>query len=627
MLTTSACPDTDLLQQLLSGNLTGNGHEHLTEHLAQCERCRATISSLPSLPGDPSGSLNATLDTFTPRTAPVSGSGSSGTEPLPDQDLEQETDQGTPLPPGTPLSALKAGDRLDKYLILDVLGRGGMGIVFKARDTILERIVAIKILGPLLIENTKARKRFIREGQTAAAIKSEHVVTVYGVEGHESSPYLVLEYVQGQSLEELLAQSGPLPVDDVVTLGTQIAQGLAAAHQKGLVHRDVKPANVLLEKDTRRVLLTDFGLARAVDDASLSRQGEICGTPHYMAPEQVCGEAVDHRADLFSLGSVLYYLCTGELPYSAPTSMAVLQRVCEARPRPIRECNPSVPFWLANLVAALHARNPEDRPQSAQEVVAALNARGAMAPTLSPEGARSDVHPAIAAPSVAASGRSSRFSSSAFVLILGVFFLASLPAVYFLTAQPKDDHEKERGREQTLAAVPPKPASNPRMEVPERPAERPTSPERHEVHPAVPSPTIPKRSTATPEEKKSVVAPQPIKGIVVVVGGDAGGTAYLRNDVIQMRDQRTGETICLSQGRNELALGTYKVLHPDPGSGVKVSPRQFTLTADASVFLRLTHPTKMEPAPMPHGEGPPPPFPPPPGPGPGRGGMPPPPRR
>jgi serine/threonine protein kinase len=233
-----------------------------------------------------------------------------------------------------------------------------MGVVFKARDTVLERIVAIKVLGPLLEGNATARKRFIREGRSAAAVKHQHVVTVYGVEGHESAPYLVLEFIEGHSLEELLATSAPLPLEQVITLGAQIAKGLAAAHQKGLVHRDVKPGNILIEKETGRVALVDFGLARGVDDASISRSGEVCGTPHYMAPEQVAGEHVDHRADLFSLGSVLYCMCSGELPFAAPNSMAVLRRVCDDDPRPIRECNRFVPDWLADLIGRLHAKSP-----------------------------------------------------------------------------------------------------------------------------------------------------------------------------------------------------------------------------------------------------------------------------
>src|SRR5262249_34901304 len=197
MLTTSTCPDTNQLQQFLAGKSLGSGHDQLAEHVSHCEHCKAAIGNLPSSV-DASGSPCTTLDTLSPRTARDPECGASESGPSPDQTLERRAEQATPL------YALKVGDRLDKYLILDVLGRGGMGIVFKARDVILERIVAIKILGPLLIDNAKARKRFIREGQTAAAIKSEHVVIIYGVEGHESSPYLVLEYVQGQSLEEVL---------------------------------------------------------------------------------------------------------------------------------------------------------------------------------------------------------------------------------------------------------------------------------------------------------------------------------------------------------------------------------------------------------------------------------------
>src|SRR5262249_5062709 len=156
-------------------------------------------------------------------------------------------------------------------------GQGGMGIVFKAKDTVLDRVVAIKVLGALLSDHPAARQRFIREGQAAAAMKDQHVVTIYAVEGHDTVPYLVLEYVAGQSLEDLLKQSAPLPVEDVVKLGIQIAQGLAAAHHKGLVHRDIKPANILLEKETGRVAIADFGLAHAVQEGAALREGELCG--------------------------------------------------------------------------------------------------------------------------------------------------------------------------------------------------------------------------------------------------------------------------------------------------------------------------------------------------------------
>ncbi len=155
--------------------------------------------------------------------------------------------------------------------------------------------------------------------------------------------------------------TGPLSLKEILRIGLQIAAGLAAAHEQGLVHRDVKPANILLENGVERVKITDFGLARAVDDASLTQSGVVAGTPMYMSPEQAEGEPVDLRSDLFSLGSVLYALCTGRPPFRAPSTVAVLKRVCEETPRPIREINPDLPAWLEQLVTRLHAKNPADR--------------------------------------------------------------------------------------------------------------------------------------------------------------------------------------------------------------------------------------------------------------------------
>ena len=148
----------------------------------------------------------------------------------------------------------------------------------------------------------------------------------------------------------------------------QVADGLAAAHAQGLVHRDVKPANILLENGVERVKITDFGLARAIDDASLTHSGYLAGTPQYMAPEQARGEAVDHRADLFSLGSVLYAMCTGHSPFRADTTLAILRRLCEDTPRPVSEVNPDVPDWLTEIIEKLHAKDRQQRFQSASEV-------------------------------------------------------------------------------------------------------------------------------------------------------------------------------------------------------------------------------------------------------------------
>ncbi len=186
-------------------------------------------------------------------------------------------------------------------------------------------------------------------------------------------PYLVMEYVGGGSLQDRIDKAGPLELKEVLRIGLQAAAGLAAAHAQGLVHRDIKPANILLENGVEHVKITDFGLARAVDDASLTQSGVIAGTPQYMSPEQAEGEAVDHRSDLFSLGSVLYTMCTGRPPFRADNTMAVLQRVCEDAPRPIREINPEVPDCLAAIVAKLHAKDPADRFQSAAEVAELLS--------------------------------------------------------------------------------------------------------------------------------------------------------------------------------------------------------------------------------------------------------------
>ena len=262
--------------------------------------------------------------------------------------------------------------RLDHYEVLAVVGRGGMGMVLKAFDEELQRVVAIKVMAPQLAATASARKRFHREAKAAAAVRDEHVINIHGIGEAHGLPYLVMEYISGLSLQERLDQSGPLELKEILRIGMQTANGLAKAHTQGLIHRDIKPANILLENGVQRVKLTDFGLARAVDDASLTQSGVIAGTPQYMAPEQARGEAVDHRADLFSLGSVLYAMCTGHAPFRASTTMAVLKRVCEDTPRPVREINPEIPDWLCAIIDKLHAREPAQRFQSAAEVAELL---------------------------------------------------------------------------------------------------------------------------------------------------------------------------------------------------------------------------------------------------------------
>jgi hypothetical protein len=268
----------------------------------------------------------------------------------------------------------KAGvlGRLGHYDIHEVIGRGGMGIVLKAFDGKLHRMVAIKVMAPVLAASPSARQRFIREAQASAAVRNDHVIDIYAVDEGNDPPFLVMEYISGVSLQERLDRNGLLKLAEILRIGMQIASGLAAAHAQGLIHRDVKPANILLENGVERVKITDFGLARAVDDASLTQSGVVAGTPHYMSPEQSRGEAVDQRSDLFSLGSVLYVMCTGRAPFRASGSMAVLKRVCDEPAPPLREANPQIPDWLAAIVDKLHAKNPADRFQSAAEVAELL---------------------------------------------------------------------------------------------------------------------------------------------------------------------------------------------------------------------------------------------------------------
>lgn len=258
--------------------------------------------------------------------------------------------------------------RLGHYEILEIVGRGGMGLVLRAYDSKLHRIVAIKVLAPSLATKGSARKRFVREARAAAAVSHENVIAIHAVEDTHSLPFLVMQFINGMTLQSKVEKEGPLEIHDILRIGLQIADGLAAAHKQGLIHRDIKPANILMENGIQKVKITDFGLARAVDDASLTKSGLIAGTPMYMSPEQASGLAVDHRTDLFSLGSVLYTLCAGHAPFRADSSVAVLKRVCEDTPRPLREVNPFIPVWMQDIVGKLLQKNPADRIQTAEEL-------------------------------------------------------------------------------------------------------------------------------------------------------------------------------------------------------------------------------------------------------------------
>ena len=252
--------------------------------------------------------------------------------------------------------------KLGPYDVLRLIGRGGMGIVFLARDRALDRLVAIKLLTPGMAATGAARRRFAREAKAAAAVVHEHVVTIHAVDTlPQGVPYLVMQYIAGKSVQELIDRGKAPELAEILRIGSQAASGLAAAHAQGLIHRDIKPANILLENGVERVKITDFGLARAVDDATMTQSGVVAGTPQYMSPEQAGGEPIDHRTDLFSLGSVLYALCTGQAPFRGSSSMATLKKVCEQTPRPIQTFNPEIPV-LAGQDHRQAARQGPGRP-------------------------------------------------------------------------------------------------------------------------------------------------------------------------------------------------------------------------------------------------------------------------
>jgi uncharacterized protein (TIGR03067 family) len=371
---TTSCPDRASWQQLVDGSLPEGQQAELTAHLDTCAACRSVVDGLSTV-GDSMVRLAGHL------RQPVSPADTALQNAINDIKSSTHTEETLAEPAGKrdedlaflaqPAQPGHLG-RLAHYEIHEVIGRGGFGVVLKAFDEKLHRIVAVKVLAPSLAASGSARKRFIKEARAAAAMAHEHIVGIYAVDEEHNPPYLVMQCIIGMSLQQKLDKQGPLELKEILRIGTQIADGLAAAHKVGKIHRDIKPANILLENGVERVKITDFGLARAVDDASVTQSGVIAGTPMYMSPEQAEGVNVDLRSDLFSLGTVLYVMCTGRPPFRATGTMAVMKRVIEDTPTPIREVNPDIPEWLADIIAKLHAKKPDERIQSAKEVAELL---------------------------------------------------------------------------------------------------------------------------------------------------------------------------------------------------------------------------------------------------------------
>ncbi len=366
------CPPEIELKALLDGSLPEPKTNALSQHLENCIRCREAIDQLAAGEDWPEQVAKHLSRRGGPENAAAIRAAERWKIPQPESFGRDDLEQLAFLEPSDQPGVL---GMLGTYEITETIGRGGFGLVLKGRDPRLNRIVAVKVLAPEWASNATARRRFLREAQAAAAVRHDHVVTIYAVDEVAKLPYLVMEYVPGKSLQERLDETGPLEVREILRIGRQIALGLAAAHAEGLIHRDIKPGNVLLEDGIQRVKITDFGLARAVDDIGMTQTGTVAGTPEYMSPEQAWGGVVDHRTDLFSLGGVLYAMCTGRSPFRAKSAMAVLKRVCEDEPRPIEDVNPEVPLAFVAIIEQLLAKDPTQRFDSAQEVADLLGAQ------------------------------------------------------------------------------------------------------------------------------------------------------------------------------------------------------------------------------------------------------------
>ncbi len=265
------------------------------------------------------------------------------------------------------------GSKLGNYEVEEEIGRGGMGVVYRASQPNLQRQVAVKVLLPHLAKDAAFVERFLREARSAAKLHHPGLVTIFDVGELDGTYYFSMQWLQGKTLEEKLEESGPLPLDEVVGVVSQMASALGYAHDAGVVHRDVKPANVIVDEHGRAVL-TDFGIAQAGNETRLTRVGASVGSPDYMAPEQISAGEIDARTDLYSLGVLFHNLLTGEPPYTGDAPIAVAYQHLNAPVPSVRDKRPEVPPALDEVVQRLMAKAPEDRFQSAGELLAALQA-------------------------------------------------------------------------------------------------------------------------------------------------------------------------------------------------------------------------------------------------------------
>ena len=349
--------ESNWLVPFLEGTLSSQKEQELISHLDDCANCARELEQLAA-----ESSRWQDVKSHLSRSKLIGDSspqvvGDSNDLPLTIRQVLRMLD-----PTDDPGSM----GRLGSYEVIGVVGNGAMGVVLKAFDQTLDRVVALKVMNPTLAACGTARHRFAREAKAAAGVLHPNVIAIHGVSTDRELPYLVMPYIAGMSLQQRMDRQGPLRLIETLRIGSQIAAGLAAAHQQGLIHRDIKPSNIMLDEGVETALITDFGLARTIDDATMTRSGAITGTPEFMSPEQARGDSVDCASDIFSLGSVLYALCSGNRPFRAKTSFGVLRKITDENPTPIRESNPDVPVWLCKLIQRMHSKSPGERPSSSQ---------------------------------------------------------------------------------------------------------------------------------------------------------------------------------------------------------------------------------------------------------------------
>lgn len=285
--------------------------------------------------------------------------------------------------------ALSAGTEVSHYRIINRIGAGGMGEVYLAEDTDLTRKAALKFLAPSLCHDRECRSRFVNEAQAAAKLNHPNIVTVYEVSEYRDRPFFAMEYVHGQSLKEYLS-SDDRSVEDILSLASQVCEGLKAAHEAGIVHRDIKPSNILIDSKGR-ARIVDFGLALMRGAEGFTRDGSTAGTPAYMSPEQIRGEKVGALSDLFSLGVVLYQLLTGRLPFTGDYEAALIYSIANDDPLPLHEHRADIPQELEDLVFRLLEKDGTRRFQSADQVLKAIQGLRQEKPRLETSGRKANI--------------------------------------------------------------------------------------------------------------------------------------------------------------------------------------------------------------------------------------------